>query len=80
MATMLARAVMTEVETGPFPDLGRYRGRLRARLPGALSGSPLGAEVTTTPVPNVREVRVRVFRGEQESGDDVTLYYYVRRR
>jgi len=36
--------------------------------------------VLTTPVPEVREVRVRVFRGEQESGDDVTLTYYVRRR
>jgi hypothetical protein len=36
--------------------------------------------VTPTEIPSVREVRVRVFRGEAESGDDVTLIYYVRRK
>jgi len=79
-ATMLARALMTEVETGPFPDLAVTEGDFELDYPGLYPDFRWEREVTTTPVPNVREVRVRVFRGEEESGDDVSLYYYVRRR
>ena len=79
-ATLLARAFMTEVEAGPFPGPRRRGRRLRGRLSRPLSRSALGARGVPTPVPDVREVRVRVFRGDDESGDDVTLTYYVRRR
>ena len=79
-ATLLARALMTEVETGPFPDLGATDGDFELDYPDRYPDLRWEREVLTTPVPNVREVRVRVFRGEQESGDDVTLTYYVRRR
>ena len=72
---------MTEVETGPFPDLGRRAtATSSSTIPIAIPDLRWEREVTPTPVPNVREVRVRVFRGEEESGDDVTLTYYVRRR
>jgi len=79
-ATMLARGLMTEVETGPFPDLAITDGDFELEYPGRYPGLRWEREVSTTPVPTVREVRVRVFRGEAESGDDVTLTYYVRRR
>ena len=79
-ATLLARALMTEVETSPFPDLGAIDGDFELDYPDRYPDLRWEREVLTTPVPNVHEVRVRVFRGEQESGDDVTLTYYVRRR
>jgi general secretion pathway protein I len=79
-ATLLARAVMSEVESGPFPDLGVESGDFEPDYPERYPDLRWEREVTPTPVPNVREVRVRVFRGEEESGDDVTLTYYVRRR
>ena len=79
-ATLLARALMTEVESGPFPDLGAESGDFELEYPDRYPDLRWEREVTPTPVPNVREVRVRVFRGEEESGDDVTLTYYVRRR
>lgn len=79
-ATLLARALMTEVETGPFPELGALDGDFELDYPDRYPGLRWEREVLTTPIPNVREVRVRVFHGELESGDDVTLTYYVRRR
>ena len=79
-ATLLARAIMSEVESGPFPDLGVESGDFELDYPERYPDLRWEREVTPTPVPNVREVRVRVFRGEEESGDDVTLTYYVRRR
>jgi prepilin-type N-terminal cleavage/methylation domain-containing protein len=82
-ATLLARALMAEVESGPFPDLGLETGDFELDYPDRYPDLRWEREITPTPVPNVREVRVRVFTGEageEESGDDVTLTYYVRRR
>ncbi len=79
-ATMLARGLMAEVDAGPFPDLGLTDGDFELDYPELYPGVQWEREVLTGPVPDVREVRVRVFRGEQESGDDVTLTYFVRRR
>ena len=79
-ATLLARGLMAEVDAGPFPELGFTEGDFELDYPDLHPGVRWEREVVTTPVPDVREVRVRVFRGEEESGDDVTLTYYVRRR
>ena len=79
-ATVLARDIMTDVEAGPFPDLGIVEGDFEEDYPDRYPGLRWEREVTPTPVPNVREVRVRVFRGDVESGDDVALTYYVRRK
>ena len=79
-ATMLARGLMAEVDAEPFPPLGLTDGDFEDDYPERYPELRWEREVLTTPVPDVREVRVRVFRGEQESGDDVTLTYYVRRR
>jgi general secretion pathway protein I len=78
--TLLARALMTEAEVEPFPDIGLTNGDFEDRYPGQFPDLRWEREVTQTPVPDVREIRVRVFRGEQESGDDVSLSYYLRRR
>jgi general secretion pathway protein I len=79
-ATLLARALMTDAEIEPFPDIGLTDGNFEERYPGRFPGLRWEREVTSTPVPDVREIRVRVFRGEEESGDDVSLSYYLRRR
>lgn len=79
-ATLLARGLMAEIDAGPFPDLGLAEGDFDEEYPNRYPGVRWEREVATTPVPDVREVRVRVFHGEEASGDDVTLTYYVRRR
>jgi prepilin-type N-terminal cleavage/methylation domain-containing protein len=79
-ATMLARGLMAQVDAEPFPSLGLTEGDFEDDYPERYPELRWEREVLTTPVPDVREVRVRVFRGERESGDDVTLTYYVRRR
>lgn len=78
--TLLARALMTEAEVAPFPELGLEDGDFEERYPERFPGLRWEREVIASPVPDVREIRVRVFRGEEESGDDVRLSYYVRRR
>ncbi len=79
-ATLLARALMTQVEAGPFPDLGTSEGDFELDYPERYPDLRWEQEVLPSPVPMIREVRIRVFRGERESGDDVTLTYYMRRR
>jgi general secretion pathway protein I len=79
-ATMLARGLMAEIDAGPFPDLGAEEGDFELDYPERYPDLRWEREVLPGPVPSVREVRVRVFHGEVESGDDVTLTYYVRRR
>lgn len=78
--TLLARALMTEAEVERFPDIGLTSGDFEERYPGQFPDLRWEREVTPTPVPDVREIRIRVFHGEQESGDDVSLSYYLRRR
>ena len=79
-ATLLARALMTEAEVEAFPAIGRASGDFAERYPGRYPDLRWDREVVPTPLADVREVRVRVSRGEEESGDDVTLAYYIRRR
>ena len=79
-ATLLARGLMAEVEAERFPDLGLSEGDFELDYPDRYPDLRWEREVTPGPVPLIREVRVRVFRADRESGDDVTLTYYVRRR
>jgi hypothetical protein len=78
-ATLLARGLMAEVDAAPFPDLGVTEGDFEVDYPERYPDLRWEREVVSF-LPDVREVRVRVFRGEEESGDDVTLTYYMRRR
>lgn len=80
--TLLARALMTDVEAEPFPDLGVVTGDFEERWPNRYPGLRWEREVVSTPLPDLREVRIRVHPGtdDEESGDDVTLVYYVRSR
>ena len=79
-STLLARELMTEVEVEPFPDVGLMSGDFEDRHPGEFPDLRWEREVAPGPVPDVREVTVRVFHGDDESGDDVTLSYFLRRR
>ncbi|HEY2386631.1 MAG TPA: type II secretion system protein GspI [Candidatus Binatia bacterium] len=79
-STLLARALMTDAEVEPFPEIGLTSGDFEDRYPGQFPDLRWEREVSPTPFPDVHEVRVRVFHGEEESGDDVTLSYYLRRR
>jgi len=81
-STLLARELMTEVEVEPFPDLGITNGDFEDRHPGEFPDLRWEREVLPAPLPapDVREVRIRVFHGDEESGDDVTLSYFLRRR
>ena len=78
--TQLARALMTDAEVGPFPEVGLTNGDFEERYPDRYPGLRWEREVISSPLADLREVHIRVFRGEQESGDDVTLVYYLRRR
>lgn len=79
-ATLLARTLMTEVEIEPLPEVGATSGDFEERYPERYPDLRWEREVLPTPFADLREVRIRVFRGERESGDDVILDYYVRRR
>jgi general secretion pathway protein I len=79
-STLLARALMTEAEVGTFPEIGATSGDFEERYPERYPDLRWEREVLPSPLPDLREVHIRVFRGEQESGDDVTLVYYMRRR
>jgi len=79
-ATLLARGLMAEVDAAPFPDLGITDGDFELRYPERYPDLRWEREVLPSPVADIREVRIRVFRGGEESGDDVTLDYYLRRR
>jgi len=80
-ATMLARGLMAEIDADTtLPELGTTEGDFEEEYPGLYPGVRWEREVSTFEVPTIREVRVRVFRGDEESGDDVTLTYYMRQR
>jgi general secretion pathway protein I len=84
-ATLLAQARMTEIETGPPPELGLTRGDFQERYPDRYPDLGWEEEVLPPPVPfvpNIREVHVRVFRGDGETprDDDVSLVYFLRIR
>jgi general secretion pathway protein I len=79
-ATFLAQVLMTEAEIERFPALGGTSGDFAELFPDRYPDLRWEREVLPTPLPDLREIRVRVFRGDQESGDDVTLTYYVTRR
>lgn len=79
-ATLLARDLMTQAEIEPLPDLGVTSGDFEERYPDRYPGLRWEREVLPTPLADLREVRVRVFRDELGSGDDVALTYFARRR
>jgi general secretion pathway protein I len=79
-STLLARGVMAEIAAGPFPELGVTSGDFELDYPERFPDLKWETEVSPGPVPLIREIRVRVFRGQEESGDDVTLTYFVRQR
>jgi general secretion pathway protein I len=66
--TLLARALMTEVEVEPFPDFGVTDGDFGERYPERYPGLRWEREVVATPLSDIREVRLRVYRESSASG------------
>ena len=50
--TLLARALMTEIEVAPFPDLGLETGDFEDRYPGEFPSLRWEREISAAPVPN----------------------------
>ena len=79
-ATLLAQGLMTEIESGPSPSLGVEQGDFEEMYPERYPDRGWERTVLTTPLPDLREIRVRVYRGDGAvpAADDVTLVYYTR--
>ncbi len=72
-ATLLARKFIAQMEiVEKFPDLGFSSGEME-------EGYLYEREVNETPLPDVREVRVRIIFDERQP-DAVELLYYMRDR
>lgn len=72
-ATLLARKLIAEMEVREkFPELGFSSGELE-------EGFYYEREVNETPLPDVREVRLRIIFDERQP-DAVELLYYMRDR
>lgn len=59
-ALFLARSMLAEMEIEGYPDVGTASGDFESRNPGEYPGWAWQSTVTDTPLPNTREVRVRV--------------------
>lgn len=59
-ALFLARSMLAEMELQGYPDVGTASGDFEARNPGEYPGWAWQSTVTDTPLPDTREVRVRV--------------------
>ena len=79
-ATLLAQGLMTEIESGPPASLGSEQGDFEETYPERYPDLGWERAVLTTPLPDLREIRVRVYRGDGETPapDDVVLVYYSR--
>lgn len=79
-ATLLAQGLMTEIEVGPPPALGVEQGDFEDTYPERYPHHGWEREILTTPLPDLREIRVRVYRGDgaTPAPDDVSLVYYTR--
>ena len=79
-ATLLAQGLMTEIESGPPPALGVETGDFEETYPERYPHLGWEREILRSPLPDLREVRVRVYHGDGEipAPDDVSLVYYAR--
>jgi len=64
-ALLLARTLVTETELGGLPEIGSSGGDFEERDPGRWSGFRWEREVVGTPIPDTREIRIRVIPREQ---------------
>lgn len=59
-ALLLARTMVTETELGAMPEIGISGGDFEERHPGQYTGFRWEREVVGTPLPDTREIRIRV--------------------
>ena len=76
-ALLLARTLVTETELGVLPEVGQSNGDFEERHPGQDSGYSWEREVNDTPLPETREIRIRVVPAEQP-GAAAQLTFFLR--
>ena len=76
-ALLLARTLVTETELGGLPEVGQSNGDFEERHPGQDSGYSWEREVNDTPLPETREIRIRVVPAEQP-GAAAHLTFFLR--
>ena len=76
-ALLLARTLVTETELGGLPEVGQSNGDFEERHPGQDSGYSWEREVNDTPLPETREIRIRVVPAEQP-GAAAQLTFFLR--
>ncbi len=79
-ATLLAQGLMTEIESGTPLALGTETGDFEETYPERYPHLRWEREILRSPLPDLREIRVRVYRGDgaTPAPDDVSLVYYAR--
>jgi general secretion pathway protein I len=77
-ALLLARTLVTETELGALPEIGSSNGDFEERQPGRWAGFTWEREVVDTPIPDTREIRIRVVPRDQP-GAVAQLVFFQRR-
>ncbi len=74
-ALLLARSMITEVELGPYLDVGRSQGDFEARGPGRYPGFRWEQTVSDFGIFDVREITVRVIpNGDESASSEMTVF------
>jgi len=79
-ALLLARSLITEVELGGYPEIGIGEGDFEESHPGRYPGFRWQRTVSDFPVPDTREVTVRVIpNGDEAAASELTVFVRPRR-
>jgi general secretion pathway protein I len=79
-ALLLSRSLITEVELGPFPEVGFSQGDFEDTHPGRYPGFVWTRTVNDFPVPDTREVTIRVVpNGDESAASELTVFVRPRR-
>jgi len=74
-ALLLSRSLITEVELASYPEIGITEGDFEERYPGLYPGFRWQRTVSDFPVPDTREVTVRVIpNGDQSAASELTIF------
>lgn len=74
-ALLLSRTLITEVELGPYPEVGAAQGDFEDRWPGRYPGFRWQRTVNDFGVFDVREVTIRVIpNGDEAAASELTVF------
>lgn len=74
-ALLLSRSLVTEAELAGYPEVGVAQGDFEERWPGLYPGFRWIRTVTDFPVPDTREVTIRVVpNGDESAASELTIF------